>query len=58
MNTQQHIEMIDTDLIAPIHRRYNCSWETCDKHYTKLKLLHSHMREHTGYAKDELMKYY
>ena len=48
--------MIDTDLIAPIHRRYNRSWVSCGKHYTKLKLLHNHIREHTGYAKDELME--
>ena len=48
--------MTNTDLIAPIHRMYNCSWETLDKLYTKLNVLHRHIREHTGYAKDELME--
>ena len=47
---------MDTASVAPIERDYQCQWEKCDKHFGKLKLLHNHLREHTGYIKDELME--
>ena len=55
-HVKQHITKVDTVAIAPIHRKYHCLWESCDKQYNKLKLLQNHLREHTGHAKDELME--
>jgi hypothetical protein len=36
--------------------QYTCQWEECNKQFKKLKLLHNHLRDHTGYVKDELME--
>lgn len=48
--TANNIERANTVEIAPAEREYRCRWERCYKHFC------NHLREHTGYAKDELME--
>ena len=47
-----HIKVTD-DLIAPIERNYSCLWGTCDKTFSKKKILEEHLREHTGFSRDQ-----
>ncbi|KAL9978118.1 hypothetical protein ACROYT_G015603 [Oculina patagonica] len=53
---KKHIDNLDTATIAPVNREYPCQWENCTKTYMKLKLLHNHIRDHTGNAKDEFLE--
>ena len=47
-----HIKVTD-DSIAPIERKYSCLWGTCDKTFSKKKILEEHLREHTGSSRDQ-----
>ena len=51
-----HIERLDTSVVPPINRCYHCKWQGCKKHYSKLKLLENHLREHTGSMNDEFLE--
>ena len=56
VHCKSHIERIDTKVTAPIDRIYFCKWMGCSKHYSKLKLLENHLREHTGNLNDEFLE--
>ncbi len=51
LHVRSHVESSDQD-IAPIDRIYKCHWESCNKTFTKKKLLETHLREHTGSTSD------
>ena len=55
-HSKQHVEKLNTVAVAPAERQYTCQWEEYNKQFKKLKLLHNHLRDHTGYVKDELME--
>ena len=44
------------DSIAPVNRSYTCLWGACDKKFSKKKLLHSHILEHTGSTHDQFFE--
>lgn len=44
------------DSIAPVNGSYACLWEACDKKFSKKKLLHSHILEHTGSTHDQFFE--
>ena len=41
---------------APINRKYPCLWESCQKSFTKKKLLENHIRDHTGDVSDQFFE--
>lgn len=47
-----HIKGTD-ESIAPIEGKYGCLWGTCDKTFSKKKILEEHLREHTGSSRDQ-----
>lgn len=51
-----HVDRIDTGVVPPIQRCYNCKWNGCKKQYAKLKLLENHIREHTGSLNEEFLE--
>ncbi len=53
---KSHIERIDTGVVPPIQRCYNCKWNGCKKQYAKLKLLENHIRDHTGSFNEEFLE--
>ena len=53
---KEHIDKLDTAVIAPVNREYSCNWKDCNKTYKKLKVLQNHLRDHTGDAKDEFLE--
>ena len=56
VHCKTHIERLDTSEIAPINRQYCCHWKDCSKHYSKLKLLENHLREHTNNLQDSFLE--
>ena len=54
-HVREHIPDSDTT-IAPVDRMYACLWGTCDKKFSKKKLLQNRIWEHTGSTHDQFFE--
>lgn len=54
-HVKEHIPDTDSS-IAPIDRVYICLRGECNKKFSKKKLLHNHIRDHTGSPHDQFFE--